>query len=177
VRTRCLAVLVTAITTAIAWTAASTTLALCVACVFAGSLGWWMQVSSGFTKHLALPLWAAVTVLVGVMAARIGVDQIGGLMLSVLMTALASVLSLPIAVLLALGRRSRFAALRVCCAAYVELMRSLPLSEQCTSLGELEVEQAPKMIGAASTLKASELLLNGGDRGVEQRALRFEDWR
>ncbi|MCQ4629531.1 amino acid ABC transporter permease [Shinella sp. CPCC 100929] len=51
----------------------------------------------------------------------------GGLLLSVLLTLVTAVLSLPIGVLLAFGRRSRFSSLRMISTAYIEVMRSVPL--------------------------------------------------
>jgi general L-amino acid transport system permease protein len=56
-----------------------------------------------------------------------GVDHWGGLLVSVLVTAIATLLSLPLGILLAFGRSSRFASLRLACAGYIELVRSVPL--------------------------------------------------
>jgi general L-amino acid transport system permease protein len=51
----------------------------------------------------------------------------GGLLLSVLVTAIATLLSLPLGVLIAFGRRSSIPSLHLACTAYVELVRSIPL--------------------------------------------------
>ncbi len=56
-----------------------------------------------------------------------GLDQWGGLMLSIIITILAAILSFPIGVLLALGRTSRLPVVRMLCVGYIELIRSLPL--------------------------------------------------
>jgi general L-amino acid transport system permease protein len=47
--------------------------------------------------------------------------------MSVLVTLAASALSIPLGVLLAFGRTSRYAGVRMVCTGYIELMRSLPL--------------------------------------------------
>lgn len=51
----------------------------------------------------------------------------GGLLLSILLTIVTAILSLPIGILLAFGRRSRFSSVRWICTAYIEVMRSVPL--------------------------------------------------
>lgn len=56
-----------------------------------------------------------------------GLEVWGGLLLSVILTLLVSLLSLPFGVLLAFGRQSRIASLRIICTAYIETMRSVPL--------------------------------------------------
>lgn len=56
-----------------------------------------------------------------------GLDNWGGLLLSVLVTVVAAFLSLPLGILLALGRRSRLPAIRWISVGYIELLRSLPL--------------------------------------------------
>jgi general L-amino acid transport system permease protein len=56
-----------------------------------------------------------------------GVDRWGGLLLSVLVTVIAALLSLPVGIALAFARNSRFASLRLASTGYVELLRSVPL--------------------------------------------------
>ena len=56
-----------------------------------------------------------------------GVGLWGGLLLSVLITLVTSILTLPIGILLAFGRRSRISSVRVICTSYIEVMRSVPL--------------------------------------------------
>jgi general L-amino acid transport system permease protein len=51
----------------------------------------------------------------------------GGLLLSILLTLVTAVVTLPIGILLAFGRRSRFSSVRWICTAYIEVMRSVPL--------------------------------------------------
>ena len=54
-------------------------------------------------------------------------ERWGGLPLTLMLTTLSIVLACPLAVLLALGRRSRMPAIRVLCGLYVELVRGVPL--------------------------------------------------
>jgi len=56
-----------------------------------------------------------------------GVGLWGGLLLSILLTLVTAIVSLPIGILLAFGRRSRFSSVRIICTAYIEVMRSVPL--------------------------------------------------
>ncbi|UVK50450.1 amino acid ABC transporter permease [Mesorhizobium sp. AR02] len=56
-----------------------------------------------------------------------GLDRWGGLLLSIMLTVVVSAASLPLGILLALGRSSRNPSLRACCAGYIEVMRSVPL--------------------------------------------------
>lgn len=51
----------------------------------------------------------------------------GGLLLSILLTLVTAVVTLPLGILLAFGRRSRFSSVRWICTAYIEVMRSVPL--------------------------------------------------
>src|SRR5690625_2881929 len=51
----------------------------------------------------------------------------GGLLLSILLTILAAVITIPIGVALALGRQSRLTSVRVLSVGYIELMRGVPL--------------------------------------------------
>jgi general L-amino acid transport system permease protein len=84
---------------------------------------------------VALPLLARVIGLLwlvglGVICAVLapaGVSNWGGLLASVLVTAIATLLSLPLGILLALGKNSRYSSLRIACAGYIELVRSVPV--------------------------------------------------
>jgi general L-amino acid transport system permease protein len=86
-----------------------------------------------WTAWLA-PLWVAVLAAFFVLM-RGGVfglspvagDQWGGLPLTIMLATLGVVLAFPIAVLVALGRRSRLPAIRTVCVVYVELIRGVPL--------------------------------------------------
>ncbi|GAB3628010.1 amino acid ABC transporter permease [Pandoraea terrae] len=102
-----------------------------LACLAAGILPWYVvsrfdAVLRTTTKALG-PAWLAAVAAVGVALAPVGMEHWGGLLMSVLVTLLASVLSIPLGVFLAFGRRSRYASARVLCTGYIELMRSLPL--------------------------------------------------
>ena len=59
--------------------------------------------------------------------AKVPTDQWGGLPLTVLLTVLSMVLAFPIAVAVALGRRSNLPAIKTLCVIYVELVRGVPL--------------------------------------------------
>jgi general L-amino acid transport system permease protein len=72
-------------------------------------------------------LWLLGVGTICALLAPAGVDRWGGLLLSVLVTAIATLLSLPVGILLAFGRNSRFASLRLACTGYIELLRSVPL--------------------------------------------------
>lgn len=89
--------------------------------------GWMLTSYVPLTRKILLP--ASFTGFISVFAvmAPPGVGLWGGLLLSILLTLVTAVLSLPIGILLAFGRRSRFSSLRVICTGYIEIMRSLPL--------------------------------------------------
>lgn len=80
-----------------------------------------------------LPAWAGVLAIFFVLMgggfglAPVGTDQWGGLPLTVMLATLAIVLAFPLAVAVALGRRSRLPAIRSLCTLYVELIRGVPL--------------------------------------------------
>ena len=82
----------------------------------------WPQLGRGIGFLWAIGLGAICALL-----APAGVDHWGGLLVSVLVTAIATLLSLPLGIALAFGRNSRFASLRLACAGYIELVRSVPL--------------------------------------------------
>ena len=81
------------------------------------------------------PRWIALTALVGILAAFVIVtgfggvpwSEWGGLHLTLFLAVGGIVLSFPLGVLLALGRRSSFPAVRAVCTAYIELIRGVPL--------------------------------------------------
>ena len=75
-------------------------------------------------------VWLAFLALMGggvAGLAAVPTERWGGLPLTLLLTTLSILLACPLAVLLALGRRSRMPALRVLCASYIELVRGVPL--------------------------------------------------
>jgi general L-amino acid transport system permease protein len=79
--------------------------------------------------------WAVGAVLLGVVAAYLvvaafggsGPEDWGGLLLTAFLAIAGIVISFPLGVLLALGRRSSLRAVRVVCVAYIELIRGVPL--------------------------------------------------
>ena len=87
-----------------------------------------------FWKPWLALLWVAVLALTfalmggGVMGlAPVPTDRWGGLPLTIMLATLAVVFAFPIAVLVALGRRSQLPAIRSFCIVYVELIRGVPL--------------------------------------------------
>ncbi|MEP9374732.1 amino acid ABC transporter permease [Mesorhizobium sp. KR1-2] len=92
------------------------------------SVGGWILTSHWAPVRRAL-VPASFLGLIGIFAvlAPPGVGLWGGLLLSVLITLVTSILTLPIGILLAFGRRSRLSSVRVICTAYIEVMRSVPL--------------------------------------------------
>ena len=107
--------------------AGSSALAWIAVCGAAGLIGWQAVSSFRQVAKALLPLWLIGLATVAVVLAPGGVDHWGGLLLSVLITIVASIVSVPLGVLLAFGRKSRWLSLRVCCTAYIEIMRSIPL--------------------------------------------------
>jgi len=98
-----------------------------LACSVAAVAGWCATSRSVRARASLLPAWAVGLVATFAVLAPPGMETWGGLLLSFLLTIVASVLSLPLGILLAFGRRSRIASLRICCTAYIEVMRSVPL--------------------------------------------------
>ncbi|MCO5124577.1 MAG: amino acid ABC transporter permease [Rhizobacter sp.] len=87
-----------------------------------------------FWKPWLMLLWAAMLVLYfGLMfggfagMAFVATDRWGGLPLTVLLATLSIVLAFPLAVAVALGRRSNLPAIKTVCVIYVELIRGVPL--------------------------------------------------
>lgn len=78
--------------------------------------------------------WAAVLALFFVLMygnvwglSRVETDRWGGLPLTLLLSTLSILMAFPLAVAVALGRRSGLPAIRLLCTAYVELVRGVPL--------------------------------------------------
>lgn len=87
-----------------------------------------------FWKPWLVLLWIAVLAFFFVLMgggvfglSKVETDRWGGLPLTIMLATLAIVLALPIAVLVALGRRSHLPAIRSLCIVYVELIRGVPL--------------------------------------------------
>jgi general L-amino acid transport system permease protein len=88
----------------------------------------WFATSRFANARRALVPGAAVALIaIFAVMAPPGVGLWGGLLLSILLTLVTSILTLPIGILLAFGRRSRFSSIRWICTAYIEVMRSVPL--------------------------------------------------
>ncbi len=93
--------------------------------------------SRSFWKPWLVLLWLAVLALFfalmggwggGVLGlAPVTTDRWGGLPLTIMLASLSIVFAFPIAVLVALGRRSQLPAIRSFCVIYVELVRGVPL--------------------------------------------------
>jgi general L-amino acid transport system permease protein len=98
-----------------------------VACGMITLMGWW-SVGQWPKIRIFIPAFWTIGLIVGlIVLARPGMNLWGGLLLSVLLTAVTATLSLPIGVLLAFGRRSRVASVKIICTAYIEVVRSVPL--------------------------------------------------
>lgn len=85
-------------------------------------------------KPWLAPLWVAMLVFFfGVMyggvlgLSRVETDRWGGLPLTLLLSSLSMAMAFPIALLVAMGRRSNLPAIRSLCTVYVELIRGVPL--------------------------------------------------
>ena len=75
----------------------------------------------------AYPLLAGVLLLGGFGLDGVGTDKFGGFMLNVIAGLAGIALSLPVGILLALGRRSRLPAVRVVSVMFIEVIRGVPL--------------------------------------------------
>jgi general L-amino acid transport system permease protein len=87
-----------------------------------------------FWKPWLAGLWALVLVSFFVLMygnvaglSKVDTDRWGGLPLTILLSTLSIVLAFPLALLVALGRRSDLPAIRAICTLYVELVRGVPL--------------------------------------------------
>lgn len=109
------------------WLTNHASAALCVGLVLAALCGWWVG-----TLRVSGSAWLTLSWIVGtvvmwnVLVPGEG-HVVGGLLLGILITLVAAIASFPFGVLLALGRTSRLPGVRIACACYIELIRSLPL--------------------------------------------------
>ncbi len=90
--------------------------------------------SRAFWKVWLLGLWVLVLAAFFILMygntlglSRVETDRWGGLPLTILLASLSIVLAFPIAMVVALGRRSNLPAIRTLCTIYVELIRGVPL--------------------------------------------------
>jgi len=105
--------------------------------VVATSLLLFMLVGSctrAFWKLWVLPAWVAALVIYFTLMygnvlglEKVETDRWGGLPLTILLASLSMMLAFPIAMVVALGRRSNLPAIRTVCTVYVELVRGVPL--------------------------------------------------
>jgi general L-amino acid transport system permease protein len=82
---------------------------------------------SALDQRIVLSALLAGVVAIFVVLSPPGFEVWGGLLLSIVLTIAVSILTLPFGILLALGRQSRIASLRVIATSYIETMRSVPL--------------------------------------------------
>ena len=73
------------------------------------------------------PIAFGTLIAVLVILSPVGPSNWGGLLLSILITLTAALLTIPLGILLAFGRQSKIASLRALCTGYIEVMRSVPL--------------------------------------------------
>lgn len=100
---------------------------LAAASAASGIAAWLGVHRSARAQRLVLPgLLVGVATIFAILAPP-GFEVWGGLLLSIVLTITVSILTVPFGILLALGRQSRIASLRVICTAYIETMRSVPL--------------------------------------------------
>jgi general L-amino acid transport system permease protein len=111
---------------AILYQSGGTTILIAGLCAVALLAGWAATSTWRLTRFL-VPAWLVGLVLFAVVLAPGGIERWGGLLLTIFLTLVASLLSIPLGALLALGRQSKYSSLRVCCTAYIEVMRSVPL--------------------------------------------------
>ncbi len=76
---------------------------------------------------LAYPVVASFLLVGGIGLEGVPTDQFGGFMLNLTVGLAGIVLSLPIGILLALGRRSRLPIIRMLCIGFIEIVRGVPL--------------------------------------------------
>ena len=98
-------------------------LALWIASLFRRAWGWGL-----------VPLWAAGLAAIGVLMwgglpglPYVENERWGGLILTLLLSTFGLALAFPLAIALALGRRSRLPVIRALCVGYIELIRGVPL--------------------------------------------------
>ncbi len=76
---------------------------------------------------MAYPFIAAWLLLGGFGLAPVGTDQFAGMLLNVIVGVTGIAFSLPIGIVLALGRASQLPAVRIICVAFIEFIRGVPL--------------------------------------------------
>jgi general L-amino acid transport system permease protein len=92
-----------------------------------GVIAWGGVHHAALDQRVVLSGLLAGVVAIFVVLSPPGFEVWGGLLLSIVLTVAVSILTLPFGILLAFGRQSRIASLRVISTAYIETMRSVPL--------------------------------------------------
>ena len=107
-----------------------------------------------FWKPWLALLWLAVlgayfTIMFGGVLglSRVETDRWGGLPLTILLASLSIAMAFPIALLVALGRRSNMPAIRSACTVYVELIRGVPLINSTVHAAGLHHRRADPCAG------------------------------
>jgi len=95
---------------------------------------WGISSSRKFWNWKLLPIWAVGLTAIGVLMwggipglPYVENERWGGLILTLLLTTFGLAFAFPLAILLALGRRSALPAIRALCVGYIELVRGVPL--------------------------------------------------
>jgi general L-amino acid transport system permease protein len=112
---------------AAAYLLGATSAAWSLVCAAAAPAGWALSSFYRSLRRALGLLWVVGVSALWAFLAPAGTDHWGGLFLSVLVTVIGAILSFPLGILLALGRRSRMRAIALSCVGYIELIRSLPL--------------------------------------------------
>lgn len=92
----------------------------------------WSVRPASWTRNLAIVWGLALASVFWLMGGGFGLSSVptsgwGGLPITLILTVVAIGLGFPLGILLALGRRSRLPALRMCCVVFIESVRGLPL--------------------------------------------------
>jgi len=104
-----------------------TSSAFSVAGIVLFGIAWFGTSNFAAARELVIPASGIGLIAIFAVMAPPGTDLWGGLLLSILLTLVTSIVTLPIGILLAFGRRSRFSSVRMICTGYIEVMRSVPL--------------------------------------------------
>jgi general L-amino acid transport system permease protein len=95
---------------------------------------WGISASRRFWNWMLPPIWAGGLFLIGLLmwGGVFGLPYVenerwGGMILTLLLTTFGLAFAFPLAILLALGRRSDLPAIRALCVGYIELVRGVPL--------------------------------------------------
>jgi general L-amino acid transport system permease protein len=109
-----------------AWRPVVASVLMVSACIAISQRQYWR---TGTFLIAALVLIGSVALMIGGFAGLqfVPTERLGGLSLTLLLAILGNILSLPLAVLLALGRTSNLPFIKVICTSFIELIRGVPL--------------------------------------------------